>query len=117
MPAIPIQGGGFQDCLGNPVAGGRLVMILNQQAMDTLSGAILICPGQEIVYALNTSGDIDTTSTPKIWANAALSPNTTYYMARVYTKGGQLAWGPNAVYATVTSGVVDISDWTPNNPV
>lgn len=115
MPATPIQGGGFQDCLGNPIANGRLIMSLSQETIDTLTSSIQICCSEEVTYALDASGNIITTGTPLIWANNNMTP-TTYYMARVYTKGGALAWGPNAVYATVASGVVNISQWIPNNP-
>lgn len=116
MPATPIQGGGFQDCLGNPVANGRLIMILSQPALDSLSNSIQVCSGEELVYALDASGDIITTDNPLIWANVNLTPSTTYYMARVYTKGGQLAWGPNAITVALSGSVVDVSDWVPGNP-
>jgi hypothetical protein len=116
MPATPIQGGGFQDCLGNPIANGRLIISLSQEALDTLSESILVCPLEEVSYPLDASGNIVTTDTPLVWANNNLTPTTTYYMARVYTAGGQLAWGPNAVYAIVSGGVVSISQWTPGNP-
>lgn len=116
MPAIPIQGGGFQDCLGNPIANGRLVMALNQEALDKLSQSILICSSEEVVYALDSMGNIITTSTPLVWTNTGLTPNTTYYMARVYNKSGVLTWGPNAVYA-IGASVVDVSQWTSGNPV
>lgn len=116
MPATPIQGGGFQDILGNPIANGRLIMMLSQSCFDSLTNTILVCSGEEVVYALDVSGDIITTDTPKIWANVNLTPANTYYMARVYTKGGQLAWGPNAISVALNGSVVDISTWTPTNP-
>lgn len=115
MPGSTLTGGGFQDILGNPIANGILVMELSSSATDILTGAILICAGRKVSYPLDQHGNI--AGTPQIWTNNLVTP-TTYYMARVYTQAGQLAWGPNAQYALGASGgTTNLTIWTPGNPV
>lgn len=111
MAGAILTGGGFQDCLGNPLALGRLVMALSVDAVDILTDKIQICSGEEVSYALDAHGNI--AGTPSIWINPLITP-TSYYMARVYSQSGQLAWGPNAI--SVFGTPVNATLWIPGNP-
>ena len=114
MAATQLTGGGFQDSAGNPIANGRLFLRLSAPAMDS-TGTIQICNDYECSYALDDTGNLVTGA--EAWPNDQLTPSTTYYMARVESSAGELAWGPNAVYILSTPSPFVISVWAPGNPV
>lgn len=115
MPVSTLSGGAFQDPLGNAIANGTLILELSAPATDVLTGEIQICTSA-VSFLLDVEGNVASTPTPTLWANNSITPTNTYYMARVYAKSGQLAWGPNAVYANQSGGVINLSSWTPINP-
>lgn len=115
MAGALILNGHFQDCEGNPVAGGVLTLELNTVATDAATGTYQICPGEVVSYSLDATGSI--LGTQYVWANNLLSPSGTLYKMVVYSSKGQLSWGPN--YLSLNggvSGVIDLDNIVPNNP-
>lgn len=112
-----ITGGGFQDSEGNLLAEGYVILQLNHDAFTDYTFATLVCAGQEIHYALDSSGNLNGNAWPNDQLVDVWTLDTdTYYMAKAFTADGQLAWGPNAIYILSTPSPFVITSVAPPNP-
>lgn len=112
-------GGGFVDSAGNILAFGRLELVLSAPCTDTATGLIGICNQYTVTILLDEDGNCATTpAVQTIWPNNHITPAGTYYMATIYAKSGQIAWGPNAqsITATINVDPINIDLWMPSNP-
>jgi hypothetical protein len=114
------MGGGFQDCLGNPLAGGTLKLHLSQDC--SISGIGLVCSGIDITIQLDSAGNAaSSTSTPAaanqyVWSNLVMAPQNNYYRVTGYTAEGQRAFGSNN--QQVGSGAsFNLDAWVPNSVI
>lgn len=108
---LTLIGGGFQDCLGNPLAYGYLTFKLIKDAISNTG--FQLGQGREITIQLDSSGNVSTSPTQSIWPNDLLTPSGTYYMVSAYTEAGQLVWGPNAQQVLSTTDPFNIGVWIP----
>lgn len=108
-----ITGGGFQDALGNVLAGGYLMFELSQDAQ--VNGTTQIAAGYTVRINLDSSGNVATSSTQSIWPNDVLSPNGTFYLVSAYSAIGQLVWGPNAQQVLSSPSPFNIGVWVPSS--
>lgn len=102
-------GGGFQDALGNVVASGYMLFVLSQDAQ--VNGTTQIAAGYTVKINLDANGNI--VSGQSIWPNDVLSPNGTFYNVSVFSKVGQLVWGPNAQQVLSSPSPFDVGAWIP----
>lgn len=124
MAVNELSGGSFQDSEGNRIAGGTLVLTLNRDSYTDDTYSTLVCAGQSFEYTLDDNGNVDAVfSEPPVgaWANDALIDvwtlaTDTYYMAKVYTSEGQLAWGPNVLYVLSSPSPFVLTFVPPSNP-
>jgi hypothetical protein len=108
-----ITGGGFQDALGNVLAGGYLVFELSQDAQ--VNGTTQIAAGYTVRINLDSSGNVATSPAQSIWPNDVLSPNGTFYLVSAYSAIGQLVWGPNAQQVLSSPSPYNIGVWVPSS--
>lgn len=115
MALIQIDGGGFQDVEGNPLANGTLFFQLSAPATDT-TGTIQICDGWILEAPLDANGNlIGGSEATWVWPNDQMVPSTTFYLVWAESSSGQLSWGPNAV--TITGSTpFNVGNWVPSNP-
>lgn len=114
---IPLRGGNFQDCLGNPIANGTITFeLMGDFATNFEVLPIQVCPGFKVTFTLNSSGSLTFPFGGALWGNDKI-PGTSYYLVSVYTAEGELVWGPNAqtVLADILAEAYDISQWTVND--
>ena len=114
MPApvkTQLEGGAFQDSLGNVLVNGYLRMVLNQDGLVTSVGQI--CSGVEINIPLDSSGNVVTSPVQSVWGNDNIVPLNSFYIVSGFTAAGQLAWGPNNQQVTGSSPF-DCGTWVPN---
>lgn len=106
----PVQliNGGFQDILGNSLAGGYLIFKLSK---PTSVNGIYICDGVEVRVTLDSDGNV--AGTQYIYGNDAMTPSDSYYRVTAYTAQGQPAWGPNN-QKIIGTGTFDLGTWVPN---
>jgi hypothetical protein len=116
FPPYALILGGFQDSEGNPLADGTLTARLSSDSyLGAISPAVtsstLICAGQELIYQLDSNGNVSTNPLQFIYPNDFLTnalPNTgfnspnvdtleTFYKLTAYSEEGLLSWGPNTV--------------------
>ena len=117
MALLQLDGGGFQDVEGNPLANGFLFLQLSGPAFDTATGTIQICDRWVLRVPLDANGNIVGGSDATfVWANDQMTPTNTFYMAWAESETGQLSWGPNAVTITGSSPF-NVGNWVPINPV
>lgn len=120
MAVNQIIGGAFQDSEGNILAGGTLFLTLNRDAFTDNTLTTLVCAGQTLEYPLDDDGNI--LNVVYAWPNDQIIDvwtlaSDTFYMARVESADGQLAWGPNALYILSTPSPFNLStDVAPINP-
>lgn len=106
-----IEGGGFVDSVGNPLAHGYLVFELSKAA--TVNNTTQICDGYSITIPLDANGVAITSPSYYLWPNDALTPSNTFYLVSAYTAKGQLVWGPNPQLITTNPSPFNISSWVP----
>jgi hypothetical protein len=105
-----ISGGPFTDNLGSPIANGRLVLQLSQDAQA--NSTTQVGAGLPATVKLDGDGNIITSPAQSVWPNDVLSPAGTFYNVSAYSANGQLVWGPNAQQVLSTPSPFDIGVWT-----
>lgn len=106
-----LAGGAFQDCLGNVLANGYLVMELSQDAQ--VNGSTQVVSGYKVQIQLDGSGNVKTSPAQSVWPNNVLSPASTFYIVSAFTQNGQLVWGPNPQQVLGSPSPYDIGAWVP----
>jgi hypothetical protein len=106
-----LEGGAFQDSLGNLISHGKLVLTLNQDA--TVNTNVMVCSGYDIEIPLDNFGDIITSPAYNVWSNDVLTPSTTFYTAIVYSATGARVWGPAYVRVLSTPSPFGVGVWVP----
>lgn len=109
---VNIIGGLFQDCEGNPLVNGYLLLRLSQ---DGTVNDSQICAGVQIKITLDGSGSI--VSGQNVWGNDQLLPVNSYYIVTGYNANGQLSWGPNNQQIVGSGGTFDVGTWIPNSVI
>jgi len=74
----------FQDPSGAPIAGGRVEIKLQQDAVSSDNSQV---GTKTVIAALDDTG----TATLDLWLNTDLAPST-FYFVRAYTARGQIAF-------------------------
>jgi hypothetical protein len=108
---VQLQGGGFQDAEGNPLADGFLLFQLSQDA--SVNNTTEITSGQKIKVVLDGNGNVS--GTPTLWPNDLIVPANTFYIVSAYTENGQLVWGPNAQQVLSSPSPFNIGAWVPGS--
>jgi hypothetical protein len=108
---VQLQGGGFRDGEGNPLANGYLTFDLPTTGVQT--DGIFITQ-QTVKIPLDANGDVVTSPLQYIWGNDNLLPDGTYYRVTAYSADGQPVWGPNN-QRVVGSETFDLGTWIPNS--
>ena len=106
-----LTGGGFQDCLGNPLSYGTLVLQLSQDAI--VNSNMYICASDTITINLDEDGNVSNTPIQIVWQNDAMTPNTTFYYVTAYSFTGELVYGPNNFQVLSTPSPYPLSAWIP----
>lgn len=78
----------FQDPAGNPLAGGRVELMLNSDISTVASGGVQVAARRKVVATLDNSGS----ATVFLWPNSLMSPADTVYFIAAFTAQGQPAW-------------------------
>src|SRR5271155_1730163 len=102
-----LTGGGFQDCLGNPISNGLLVLQLNQDSIVNTN--TYLCSSDKFTIQLDDYGNVDTSY--KIWPNDVMTPSTAFYYVTAYSSVGELVYGPNNFQVLSTPSPYPLSDW------
>ena len=110
---VQLVGGHFMDAEGNPLAGGYLTFLLNN---DESVNDSQIAAGVEITVPLDAFGDVVSSPGVFMWGNDVLSPINSYYRVTGYTAEGQTAFGPNS-QQVVGTGTFDLGSWIPNTVI
>ena len=84
MALIAINGGNFQDAEGNALAGGSLILQLNNDAVVLGTGQVV--SQSPILITLDDDGNAPSTD---IWFNDQLSPSGTVYVVTLFSASGQ----------------------------
>jgi hypothetical protein len=77
----------FQDPQGNPLAGGRADIQLQQDISAGTSGGPQVCAGQLISVTLDSTG----TGVVQLWPTDVMFPAAVYFV-RAFTSLGQPVW-------------------------
>jgi hypothetical protein len=112
---ITLTGGAFQDAVGTPLSGGRLVLQLSTDAQQTVTNPDgQVISGLPISLTLDAEGNIPST---QIWSNEELAPVGTYYTVRLFSSSGQHVWAkPQTwVFSQSTGQSLDIGTITPGS--
>jgi hypothetical protein len=112
---ITINGGAFQDAVGTPLSGGRLVLQLSTDAQQTVTNPDgQVISGLPISLTLDAEGNIPST---ELWSNEELAPVGTYYTVRLFSVSGQHVWAkPQTwVFSQSTGQSVDIGTIVPGS--
>src|SRR5579871_16597 len=87
MPQIQIEGGQFQNALGQPVSNGTLVLQLNEDC-QVPSANNQIVSAAPLTIPLEVNGNVAAASNVQIWPNALMLPSNSYYQATVIDNTG-----------------------------
>jgi hypothetical protein len=112
---ITLTGGAFQDAVGTPLSGGRLVLQLSTDAQQTVTNPDgQVISGLPISLTLDAEGNIPST---QLWSNAELAPVGTYYTARLFSASGLHVWAKPYIwlFSQSTGSSVDIGTITPSS--
>jgi hypothetical protein len=104
-----LTGGGFQDCLGNPLSNGLLILQLNQDTVVNTN--VYLCASDTFTIPLDENGNVSPTAT--IWPNDVMTPSTAFYYVSAYSATGELVYGPNNFQVISTPSPYPLSDWIP----
>jgi hypothetical protein len=112
---ITLTGGAFQDAVGTPLSGGRLVLQLSTDAQQTVTNPDgQVISGLPISLTLDADGNIPST---ELWSNEELAPAGTYYTVRLFSSSGQHVWAkPQTwVFSQDTGQSLDIGTIVPGS--
>lgn len=88
---LQIQGGGYQDNGGNPLANGYLTFQLSHDAQYQ-TGGVQIVGGIAQRVQLDGNGNVPTSPAAFVYSNDVLAPAGTYYIVNAYKSDGTSAW-------------------------
>jgi hypothetical protein len=95
----------FQDPQGNPLAGGRVDLQLQQDISAGTAGGPQVCAGPVISVTLDSTG----TAFTSLWPTDVMSPAAVYF-ATAYTSLGQPAWKGELSVASSTASYILLED-------
>jgi hypothetical protein len=112
-PNLQIQGGNFQNCEGQPLADGYLILTLSH---DESAGPSLVVSGATIKVNLDSNGNIPSSPATKIYSSDVLTPAGSYYQVIGYEADGTLAYGPQIWKLTSTPNPLNVASIIPLSP-
>lgn len=113
---LQIQGGGFQDSGGNPLANGFLTFQLSHDAQYS-TGGVQITGGITQRVQLDGIGNVPTSPATFIYSNDVLAPGGTYYIVNAFRRDGTSAWRATQRWTLAsTTNPLSLGTVVPNVP-
>lgn len=106
-----LNGGSFQDSLGNVLVKGYLILELSQDAQ--VNGNTQLVAGYTVKILLDGNGNVTASPAQYVWPNDVMSPSSTFYIVSAYTANGQLVWGPNSQQVLSSPSPFNVGSWVP----
>jgi hypothetical protein len=108
MAKIDIYGGNFMDSAGNVLAGGKLILRLNNAAV--VMNTAQIASAQPILITLDNTGNAPNTP---LWFNDQLSPSGTAYIADLFSASGAKCWSTSQLWSFTGTGTINLDTMVP----
>jgi hypothetical protein len=108
MALIAISGGNFQDAEGNALAGGSLILQLNNDAVVLGTGQVV--SKLPLVITLDENGNAPSTD---IWFNDQLSPSGTVYIATLFSASSQPVWSAAQNWSFTGGSPINLNTMVP----
>jgi hypothetical protein len=108
MAKIDIYGGNFMDSAGNVLAGGKLILRLNNAAV--VMNTAQIASSNPILITLDNTGNAPNTP---LWFNDQLSPSGTAYIADLFSASGAKCWSTSQLWSFTGTGTINLDTMVP----
>ena len=113
---VQLLNGGFQDNTGAPLSNGYLLCTLSHDSTYFfLSPFAQIVAGVRTKIRLDNNGNV--AGVQSLWANAALTPASSYYTVEAYNSKGLKVWqAPQYWTIAASAPTIDIGEIISTNP-
>lgn len=112
MARVTLEGGGFQDESGLPLANGYLTMQPSQEMIDTENTVSYVVVQLTVRIRLDENANV--AGAPQVYANDTASPSGTYYNVMLYSSNGTAMWrAPQKFTILSTVNPLNIGTWVP----